>query len=122
MRIFSKIPVFFLALAVVFSSFNQVQNSTPELAFQYSEGNGTPLYMDVSSRMLWGIINLDSSSTLLSVPSYTDLKEDKKSGSEAELALESALERFSSIYLYHARDIESSPPVRELLYPFHFYF
>lgn len=122
MRIFSKIPAFFLALVISFSSFSQVQNSSSEFAFQYSEGDGISAYIDISSGFMWGLINPDNSSTLLFAPSYTGPKEDKKNGSQANLAQESALERFSSIFLLLTRNTESGPTIRELLYPSHFYF
>lgn len=61
-------------------------------------------------------------SNLLTVNSLQDSEEDQKNHSKLDLAQESALERYASVYLILSRAVRISPSVSELLYPFHFYF
>lgn len=122
MRIFTNILALLLAAVIGFSPIAQIQNSSSDYTFRTSEGDGTTVIIDISNRIIWGVINHDSGSSIVSVNFYTDTKEDRRNSSKTELALESILERFSSIYLLLTRDIECSQTIRELLYPFHFYF
>lgn len=123
MSIFSKINSLFLAAAVVFTTFGQIQTLPgADQILSHSEGTESPAYSGISSQNIWGVINLDSSSSLFNVYSNSESEEDRKNISKTLADLESSLTKSSSLYLLFARDIDGSPSVRELLYPFQFYF
>ncbi len=123
MSIFSKINSLFLVAAVVVTTFGQVQ-TLPSAARTFTdfEGTETPVYSSTSTYTIWGVINLDGNSSLFNVFSNSDSEEDRKDRSKTTAARESALTKISSLYLLFAKDIDFSTSVRELLYPFHFYF
>ena len=123
MNIFSKIYSVFLAAAVVLTTFGQLQTSQSfEKVYTHSTGNDTATYSNISSQNIWGVINLDGSTSLFNLFSSSESEEDRKNGLESITGRESTLTKISSYYLLFARDITLSPSVGDLLYPFHFYF
>lgn len=120
---FSKINCVLLAIAVAFTTLSQVQISSGQAPiFPDAQESGIPAYSGITSHLLWGFIDFDSSSSLFNLYSTTDSEEDSKDNIDAESARESSLERLSALYLFIARDIDGNPTIGELLYPFHFYF
>lgn len=123
MNIFSKINSVFLAAAVVFSTFGQLQIlQGVEQGFTHTTANDAATYSNITSQNIWGVINLDGSNSLFNLFSNSESEEDRKKSLESITGRESALTKISSLYLLLARDITLSPSVGDLLYPFHFYF
>lgn len=124
MKVFSKITPLLLALAIGFNAIGQVQTaSQADRAFSENHRDDSPAYRDISAPVLWAVINMEKeASNLLRVHSMPDPEEDQKYHSKPDLAQESALERYVSIFLNLSRNIISSPSISELLYPFYFYF
>jgi hypothetical protein len=123
MNIFSKINSVFLAVAVVFTTFGQLQTLPGvEQAFTQSTETDAASYSNISSKNIWGVINLDGSSSLFNVFSNSDSEEDWKNSSKTIGSRETALTKISFLYLLLSRDIVISPSIADLLYPFHFYF
>ena len=123
MNTISKINSLFLALAVVFSTFGQVQTLPGgDRTFTDSKRAEIPAYSDISANGIRGVINLDGNSSLFNVFSNSGSEEDRKYNSKTAAARESALTKISSVYLLFARNIALSPSISDLLYPFHFYF
>jgi hypothetical protein len=123
MNIFSKINSVFLAVAVVFTTFGQLQTLPGvEQAFTHSTETDAASYSNISSKNIWGVINLDGSSSLFNVFSNSDSEEDWKNSSKTIGSRETALTKISFLYLLLSRDIVISPSIADLLYPFHFYF
>jgi hypothetical protein len=123
MNIFSKINSVFLAVAVVFTTFGQLQTLPGvEQAFTQSTETDAASYSNISSKNIWGVINLDGSSSLFNVFSNSDSEEDWKKCSKTIGSRETALTKISFLYLLLSRDIVISPSIADLLYPFHFYF
>lgn len=124
MRFLPKIISFLLAVGIVFSSVNRIETFTEvETVYSHSQENEAPAYREISVPTLWAVINLETSaSNLLFAQSSSDSEEDLQDQTKLDLARESALERFSSIYLVLSRSVVGSSSVRELLYPFYFYF
>lgn len=123
MSIFSKVNFLFLSVAVVFTTFGQLQTSsgTPRI-LPHSEESETSVYSEISNRNLWGVIDSNISSSLLNFYLESDFEEDRKGSSDSDSKRQSALERISFLYLSIAKKIELSPTIGELLYPFYFYF
>ncbi|MDZ7719723.1 MAG: hypothetical protein U5K72_12975 [Balneolaceae bacterium] len=120
---FSKFSSWFLAAAVVLATFGQIQNSSGEAPFfQHPQESNIPAYSGITSHILWDLIDFNSSSSLFNLYSNTNSEEDSNDHLEAEAARESSLEAISALYLSTARDIDISPTIGELLYPFYFYF
>jgi len=123
MNIFSKINSVFLAAAILFSTFGQLQIlQGVEQVFTHSTANDAATYSNISSQNIWGVINLDGSNSLFNLFSNSESEEDRKNSLESIKWRESALTKISSLYLLFARDIALSPSIGDLLYPFHFYF
>jgi hypothetical protein len=123
MNIFSKINSVFLAAAILFSTFGQLQIlQGVEHVFTHSTANDAATYSNISSQNIWGVINLDGSNSLFNLFSNSESEEDRKNSLESITGRESAFTKISSLYLLFARDIALSPSIGDLLYPFHFYF
>jgi hypothetical protein len=123
MNIFSKINSILLAAAVVFTTFGQTKTfQGVEQVYTHSTGNAAATYSNISNQNIWGIINLDGSNSLFNLFSSSESEEDRKKGLESITGRESALTKVFSLYHLFARDITLSPSIRDLLYPFHFYF
>ena len=124
MSILSKIMPFLLALTIGFNAIGQVQTaSEAERILSATQEKNVPAYWDISAPALWAVINMDKEvSSLLRINSLFNSEKDQKNHPKTYLALESALERYASIFLNLSKDITGSPSISELLYPFYFYF
>lgn len=123
MSIFSKINSCFLAVAVVFATFGQMQISSGNaLIYPDAQESNIPAYSGTTSQNLWGLIDSERSTSLINFYAEADSEEDSENSNKAETARESSLTKLSALYLVIAKELIVLPSIGEILYPFHFYF